>query len=94
LQIPYIKPLQKKLVRKHAKMYELLKFHRVFETEKYFGRSMQRGYDSPSTSSFYDYYFFTTDFIKDKYKQNLHRDVANFQSLQSYIHYLRDRPAV
>jgi hypothetical protein len=37
---PYIKPYQKKLLKKQYKVYELLKFHKIFENEKYFGKTM------------------------------------------------------
>lgn len=37
---PYIKPFQKKLLKKQYKVYELLRYHKIFENEKYFGKSI------------------------------------------------------
>ena len=37
--MPYIKPFQRKLMKKQYKLYELLRFHKLFENEKYFGRT-------------------------------------------------------
>ncbi len=71
--MPFIKPYQKKLMKKQAKMFSLLKFHKVFENEKYFGRSMNAMHSQVNQLIFQDYYYFTTDFLKDnnRYKSNL-----------------------
>ena len=37
---PYIKPYQKKLIKKQHRVHELLKLHKIFENEKYFGKTM------------------------------------------------------
>jgi hypothetical protein len=93
VQIPFIKPLQRKLARKHAKVYQLLRYHRVFENEKYYGK---RIYEYYVTQAFQDYFFFTTDFLKDKFKQKQpeQNTFANQPNSQAYLLHLKDRPSV
>lgn len=69
---PYIKPFQKKLLKKQYKVYELLKFHKIFENEKYFGKTMNYMHHHNNQSVFQDYYFFSTDYLKEnnKYQVN------------------------
>lgn len=65
---PYIKPLQRKLIKKQYKVYELLRFHKIFESEKYFGRSLNIMHNQQNQTIFQDFYFFSTDFLKDNNK--------------------------
>lgn len=64
----YIKVFQRKLIKKQYKVYELLRFHRIFESEKYFGRSLNNMHNQQHQALFQDYYFFSTDFLKDNNK--------------------------
>lgn len=42
---PFIKPYQKNLLKKQYKIYALLRFHKIFENEKYFGKNLSMIYN-------------------------------------------------
>jgi hypothetical protein len=92
---PFIKPLQKRLVKKLSKVYELLRFHKVFETEKYFGRTMSVLHQQSSSLVFQDYFFFSTDFLRDKFKRKdpSYKEPASFQNLLAFFARLKENPA-
>tara|TARA_B100000519_G_C14018939_1_gene332428 strand:- start:233 stop:499 length:267 start_codon:yes stop_codon:yes gene_type:complete len=48
---PYIKLFQKKLLKKQYKVYCLLRFHKIFENDRYFGKNMN--YLGSSTQSIF-----------------------------------------
>mmetsp|Transcript_12253 Transcript_12253/g.18993 ORF Transcript_12253/g.18993 Transcript_12253/m.18993 type:complete len:115 (-) Transcript_12253:1755-2099(-) len=96
-------------MKKQAKMLSLLKFHKVFENEKYFGRSMNAMHSQVNQIIFQDYYFFTTDFLKDnnRYKSNLNEfkqadsqpseaagSLQSNQSVNNYLQSLRSQESV
>lgn len=37
---PYLKPFQKNLLKKQYKVYSLIRFHKIFENDKYFGKNI------------------------------------------------------
>jgi hypothetical protein len=58
-------------MKKQYKLYELLRFHKIFENEKYFGRSIMNNNQQVGNSIFQDYYYFSTDLLKDSNKSSL-----------------------
>ena len=63
IQEQFIKPYQRKLFQKQYKVYELLRFHKIFESEKYFGKSINQ-----IQNVFQDYYYFSAELLKDNAK--------------------------
>ena len=69
---PYIKPFQKKLLKKQYKVYCLLRFHKIFENDRYFGK--QASYMGGSSQGiFQEYYHFQTESLKETNKHQIHQ---------------------
>jgi hypothetical protein len=62
---PYIKPFQKNLLRKQYKIYALLRFHKIFENEKYFGKNLSMIYNQNYQNILVDFWQFSTETLKD-----------------------------
>lgn len=82
---PYIKPNQKKLLRLQYKVFELLRFHKIFENEKYYGKANSGHYHLQVNSLFQDFYSFSTENLKDnsKFNTNELQKTQNMQLMQS-----------
>lgn len=65
---PYIKPFQKNLLKKHYKIYSLLRFHKIFENEKYFGKMMGTMNHHQPLNIFSDLYQFSIETLKENTK--------------------------
>lgn len=65
---PYIKPFQKNLLRKQYKVYTLLRFHKIFENDKYFGKNINLMMNTGYMNIILDYWQFSTDHLKEYVK--------------------------
>ena len=64
---PFIKPFQKSLLKKQYKVYTLLRFHKIFENDKYFGK-VNLMINSGFNNILVDYWQFSTEGIKENNK--------------------------
>ena len=62
---PFLKNYQRKLLKKQYKVYTLLRFHRIFENERYFGKTMNYLSTQMNQQLFNDYFYFKTENLKE-----------------------------
>ena len=65
---PLIKPLQKNMLKKQFKIYSLLRFHKIFENNRYFGKNISMMLNQGCQNIISDFFQFSTESLKESSK--------------------------